>query len=167
MGAPSIYRVQDHTGAVMKTGQLCNRTPITVRKSDDLIRAAQLMREKHIGYLVVVEPDAADQSLRPVGVLTDRDIVVSVVARETDPRALRVGDVMTQPCVTIDVTQPVEKALREMRRIGVRRLPVTGPRGELIGVLSLDDMLELLAGELKNVADSIHNERVIEGALRP
>jgi len=125
------------------------------------------MREKHIGYLVVVEPDAADQSLRPVGVLTDRDIVVSVVARETDPRALRVGDVMTQPSVTIDVTQPVEKALHEMRRIGVRRLPVTGPRGELIGVLSLDDMLELLAGELQNVAGSIHKERVIEGSLRP
>ena len=151
----------------MKTGQLCNRNPTTVRKSDDLIRAAQIMREKHIGYLVVVEPDTADQSLRPVGVLTDRDIVVSVVARETDPRALRVGDVMTQPSVTIDVTQPVEKALHEMRRIGVRRLPVTGPRGELIGVLSLDDMLEILAGELQNVAGSIQHERVIEGSLRP
>ena len=73
----------------MKTGQLCNRNPTTVRKSDDLIRAAQLMREKHIGYLVVVEPDAADQSLRPVGVLTDRDIVVSVVARETGLRTGR------------------------------------------------------------------------------
>src|ERR1700739_1884101 len=111
----------------MKTGQLCNRNPITVRKSDDLIRAAQLMREKHIGYLVVVEPDAADQSLRPVGVLTDRDIVVSVGAWKTDQGALRLGDVMTQPAVTIDVTHPVEKALREMRRIGARRLPVTGP----------------------------------------
>jgi CBS domain-containing protein len=74
---------------------------------------------------------------------------------------------MTQQPVTIDVTEPVEKALREMRRIGVRRLPVTGRRGELIGVLSLDDVLEVLAGELQNVAGSIRNERVLEGSLRP
>ena len=125
------------------------------------------MREKHIGYLVVVDPEVVDQSLRPVGVLTDRDIVVSVVARETDPRALRVGDVMTQQPVTVGSTEPVERALREMRRIGVRRLPVVGQRGELIGVLSLDDVLEVLAGELQNIAGSIRNERVIEGSLRP
>jgi CBS domain-containing protein len=125
------------------------------------------MREKHIGYLVVVDPEVVDQSLRPVGVLTDRDIVVSVVARETDPRALRVGDVMTQQPVTVGSAEPVERALREMRRIGVRRLPVVGQRGELIGVLSLDDVLEVLAGELQNIAGSIRNERVIEGSLRP
>jgi signal-transduction protein with cAMP-binding, CBS, and nucleotidyltransferase domain len=80
----------------MDTGQLCSRKPITVHRSDDLTCAAQLMREKHIGYLVVVDSDAADQSPRPVGVLTDRDIVIAVVAREADPRELRVGDIMTQ-----------------------------------------------------------------------
>jgi CBS domain-containing protein len=151
----------------MNTGQLCNRNPITVRRSDELIKAAQLMREKHIGYLVVVEPEVANQSLRPVGVVTDRDIVISVVARETDPRALCVGDIMTQQPVIVGAAEPVEKALREMRRIGVRRLPVVGQHGELIGVLSLDDVLEVLAGELQNVAGSIRNERVIEGTLRP
>jgi len=151
----------------MITGQLCNRNPITVRRSDELLEAAQLMREKHIGYLVVVEPDVADQSSRPVGVVTDRDIVVSVVARESDVRALRVGDVMTQQPVTIEAAAPLEKALREMRRIGVRRLPVVGQRGELVGVLSLDEVLEVIAGQLQNVAGSIRNERVIEGSLRP
>jgi CBS domain-containing protein len=151
----------------MNVGQLCNRNPITVRRSDELLRAAQLMREKHIGYLVVVDPGVADQSLHPVGVVTDRDIVISVVARETDPRALRVGDVMTHSPVTVGVAEPVERALREMRRIGVRRLPVVGQRGELVGVLSLDNVLEVLAGELQNVAGSIRNERVIEGSLRP
>jgi len=151
----------------MNSGQLCNRNPITVRRSDELITAAQLMREKHIGYLVVVEPDVVDQCLRPVGVLTDRDIVISVVARETDPRALRVGEIMTQQPVTIAAAEPVEKALREMRRIGVRRLPVVGLRGELLGVLSLDDVLAVLAGEMQNVAGSIRNEQVIEGSLRP
>jgi len=74
---------------------------------------------------------------------------------------------MTQQPVTVGSAEPVERALREMRRIGVRRLPVVGQRGELIGVLSLDDVLEVLAGELQNIAGSIRNERAIEGSLRP
>jgi len=69
--------------------------------------------------------------------------------------------------VTIEAAAPLEKALREMRRIGVRRLPVVGQRGELTGVLSLDEVLEVIAGQLQNVAGSIRNERVIEGSLRP
>jgi CBS domain-containing protein len=150
----------------MDTGQLCSRKPITVLRSDDLIRAAQLMREKHIGYLVVVDSDATDQSPRPIGVVTDRDIVIAVVAREADPRELRVGDIMTQPPVTIGVAEPVEKALREMRRIGVRRLPVVGKRGELIGILSLDDVLEVLAMDLHYIAGSIRQERLAEASLR-
>ena len=150
----------------MDTGQLCSRKPITVLRSDDLTRAAQLMREIHIGYLVVVDTDAADQSPRPIGVVTDRDIVIAVVAREADPRELRVGDIMTQPPVTIGVAEPVEKALREMRRIGVRRLPVVGKRGELIGVLSLDDVLEVLAMDLQHLAGSIRQEWLVEASLR-
>jgi CBS domain-containing protein len=151
----------------MNAGQLCNRNPVTVGRADELTRVAQLMREKHIGYLVVVEPNVADQSLRPVGVITDRDIVISVVAREADPRALCAGDIMTQQLATVGAAEPVEKAVREMRRVGVRRLPVIGQRGELVGVLSIDDVLEVLAGDLRDVAVSIRNERIIEGALRP
>jgi len=138
-----------------------------VERGEELIKAAQLMREKHIGYLVVVASDAADGLQRPVGVLTDRDIVVTVVAREIDPRTLRVGDVMTQSPSTAVDSDPLEKSLREMRRMGVRRLPVVGRRGELMGVLSLDDVIEALSNELQNVAGSIRNERVIEGAVRP
>jgi len=152
---------------IVNAGQLCNRNPVTVGRADELIRVAQLMREKHIGYLVVVEPNVADQSLRPVGVITDRDIVISVVAREADPRALCAGDIMTRQLATVGAAEPVEKAVREMRRVGVRRLPVIGQRGELVGVLSIDDVLEVLAGDLRDVAVSIRNERIIEGALRP
>ncbi|HXW75505.1 MAG TPA: CBS domain-containing protein [Steroidobacteraceae bacterium] len=151
----------------MNTGKLCRSSAVTVGREDELIKAAQLMREKHIGYLVVVASEAADGLERPVGVLTDRDIVVTVVARETDPRTLRVGDVMTPSPVSALESDPLEKSLREMRRMGVRRLPVVGRRGELLGVLSLDDVIEALSNELQNVAGSIRNERVIEGTLRP
>ena len=152
--------------AIVNVGQICNRNPITVRRTDELIRLAQLMREKHLGYLVVVEPNA-DQSLRPVGVVTDRDIVISVVAAGSDPGTLCAGDIMTEQPQIIGAEEPLENALRQMRRIGVRRLPVVGQRGDLVGVLSLDDILEVLAGELQSVAGSVRNERLIEGSLRP
>jgi CBS domain-containing protein len=150
----------------MNVSRICSRNAITVRRSDELVKAAQLMREEHIGFLVVVEPDVADGLQRPVGVLTDRDIVITVVARETDPRTLRVGDVMTQPPVTVATSDSVDQALREMRRAGVRRLPVVGQHRELVGILSLDDVLGGVATELQDVAGSVHNEQVIEGALR-
>ena len=150
----------------MNVGNICRRHAVTVRPFEELTKAAQLMREKHVGYLVVVEPDAADGLLRPIGVLTDRDIVITVVARETDPRSLRVGEIMTQEPVTVSASESIEKALREMRRMGVRRLPVLDPRGGLLGILSLDDVLDVFAGELQNVVGSIRNEQVIEGTLR-
>ena len=151
----------------MNVADICQRQTITVRQTDELTHAARLMREHHIGYLVVVVNDFADGSQRPVGVLTDRDIVIGVVARDTDPRTLRVGEVMTEEPVVIDEAESIHTALREMRRIGVRRLPVVSARGQLAGVLSLDDVIDALAGEMQNVAGSLRNERRIEGALRP
>jgi CBS domain-containing protein len=158
--------VESSEDLIMNIKNICQKNPVTVRRSDDLLKAAQLMREKHIGYLVVVEPDVAHGAQRPIGVLTDRDIVITVVARETDPRSLRVEDIMTRQPVTASTADSIDKALQDMRRVGVRRLPVVGPRGELVGILSLDDVLEVLAGELQNVAGSIRNEQVIEGTLR-
>ena len=146
-------------------GTLCRRTPFTVRPMDELTAAARLMREKHIGYLVVVEPHMS--GFRPVGVITDRDIVVAVVAREVDPRSLTVGDVMTRDPVTVPQDAAIDTALREMRRLGVRRLPVLGSIGDLVGVVSLDDLVEVVAGEIGDIAGSIRTEQRIEGALRP
>lgn len=147
-------------------GELCRRDPVTVREYDDLTAAAQLMREKHVGYLVVVRPDPADGASIPVGVLTDRDVVVGVVAKQVDPRSLRVGDLMSRQPVVADESRSIDFALGEMRRIGVRRLPVVGRGGQLIGVLSLDDVLEVLSAQMAAVSGSIHNEQRLENALR-
>ena len=151
----------------MNIGELCRRDVVTASASDELLSAVRLMRAKHVGYLVVVEVDVRDQVARPVGVLSDRDIVVGVVAREADVRALRIGDVMTQRPVTASETDTVAVALNQMRRVGVRRLPVVGSRGQLVGVVSLDDVLAELAGELVNVAGAIGKEQRVEAALRP
>jgi CBS domain-containing protein len=154
-------------GVHMKVGSICKKDAVSVRPSDELVAAARLMREKHIGYLVVTEPDLRDGAERPVGVLTDRDIVVSVVAREVDPRSLRVADVMTPEPLLVSDHESTAWALLQMRRIGVRRLPVVGTYGQLVGVLSLDDVLDVLADELQDVAGSIRNGRRLEGVLRP
>jgi len=151
----------------MNIGKLCKRNVVTVREYEDLTQAAQLMREKHVGYLVVVEPNPANDTLRPVGVLTDRDIVVSVVGRDINPRELRVGDVMTRQPVVAGEGKSVSAALKEMRRVGVRRLPIVGEAGQLVGVVSLDDILDSVAGEMLEVAGSLRNEQLIETALRP
>ncbi len=151
----------------MNVGQVSQHNAVTVRATDDLVAAARVMRENHIGYLIVVEPAVQEGEFTPVGVITDRDIVVSVVAREADPRSLCVGDVMTRrPCVVL-LEDSITDALQQMKRIGVRRLPVVGAYGQLAGVLSLDDILTRMAGDMESVAGAIGKERAVEGTLRP
>jgi len=139
---------------------------ITVRPEEDLATAARLMREKHIGYLVVVEPTPQEGGFVPIGVLTDRDIVVSVVAPEIDPRTIRVGDAMTAKPVTVMAEDSVTDTLEQMKRIGVRRLPVVGDYGNLQGVVSLDDILAIMARDLGNLAGAINREISVETAVR-
>jgi CBS domain-containing protein len=148
----------------MNVGTLCQRNVITVGPGDELSAAARLMRERHIGYLVVVE--GSGSGAVPVGVLTDRDIVVTIIARETESSQLKVGDVMTRNPVSVPESASLSTALRQMRSIGVRRIPVVGKRGELTGLLSMDDVLDTLVSELQDVVGAIQNERRIEGELR-
>jgi CBS domain-containing protein len=115
----------------------------------------------------VVEPDPpAGTTQRVIGVLTDRDIVIGVVAQDANPKHVLVRDVMTRDPVTIEAFATLPAAVQEMRRVGVRRMPVVGKQGELFGVLSLDDALDVLAGELASLAGAIRNERRIESASR-
>ena len=147
--------------------KLCRRHVVTIRPFEELAAAARLMREQHVGFIVVVEPGFAEGWFLPVGVLTDRDIVVKVIAREVDARTLCVGDVMTRNPVVATATDPLPDVLRAMRRIGVRRMPVVGHRGQLIGVLSLDEVIDALSTELSDVAGSIRREQRAEQALEP
>lgn len=150
----------------MDINTLCNPEPVTVRPGEELIRAAQLMRDRHVGYLVVAEPSPLGGWERPLGVLTDRDLVVEVLAKGVDPASLTVGDVMADDPVTVEESRPLGYALSEMRRVGVRRMPVTGSAGRLVGVLSLDAIVEHLADQIKDVAGSIRSELQMERHLR-
>jgi CBS domain-containing protein len=152
--------------AALHAGVLCRRVVTTVGEGEDISAAARLMREKRVGYLVVTDlaPEAAMRQV--VGVLTDRDIVVAVVASETEPRSLRVGDVMTRTPLLVGEDHLIDAVLRFMRDAGVRRVPVVGKQGELVGVLSLDDVLRSIAEQLASIAGSIRSEQQNERLLR-
>jgi CBS domain-containing protein len=129
----------------MNAHELCQRKVVTVRRHEELGTAAWMMRERNVGCLVVVEPAGSLGGERPVGMLTDRDIVTQVIVRERDPRDIRVDDVMTAHPVTVWTTASIDEALQRMREGNVRRVPVVDERGRLAGILALDDICEYLA----------------------
>lgn len=137
----------------MSAGKLCTRTVITVKPRESVRSAARLMLKRNVGSLVVTDPEKW-----PVGILTDRDIVTRGVANGRDLDELRVDDIMSSPVRTIAGTTTAREALEIMRRIAVRRLVVTRDDGLLAGLLSLDDIIELIASETGAIAALIRKE---------
>jgi CBS domain-containing protein len=146
-------------------GDVCARTVVVVPASLSVDGAARLMRERHVGCVVVVEQ--GDGGRLPAGILTDRDIVTAVVAQDVDPKTLRVGDVMSVDVASVREHDTLYDVLATMRSRGVRRLPVLGPHGVLAGILSQDDVLSAIAGQLQALAAVQVREQRHEAAFRP
>jgi CBS domain-containing protein len=151
--------------APMNVQELCQRNVVTVRRHEELATAAWMMRERNVGCLVVVEPAGAMGGERPIGMLTDRDIVTIVIARDTDPHGVLVDDVMTRHPVTVATHASIEDALQALRNGGVRRAPVVDERGRLAGILALDDIFEHLAQRLPIFVTPIRREPRKEHAI--
>ena len=148
----------------MSVGAICNREVIIAEKSMTVSEAARLMRSHHVGDLVVIEEAAGRR--KPVGIVTDRDIVVEIVAAGVNPEALKVGDIMGSEVATVRENEGLFEALRYMRDKGVRRMPVVDGSGGLIGILTLDDLLSLLAEEMMELAKLVSHERQREATVR-
>jgi predicted transcriptional regulator len=148
----------------MAVGEICNRDVVIAEKALSVVEAAQLMRKHHVGDLVVVEDKGGQK--HPVGIVTDRDIVVEVVAAGVNPDALKVGDIMGPEVATVRDSEGLLGALRYMRDKGVRRMPVVDGTGVLVGILTLDDLLSLLAEEMTELAKLVSHERHREAAVR-
>ncbi len=143
-------------GERLTTGEICTREVVFAERLMPLVEAARLMREHHVGCLVVVDGGAGPR--RVAGVLTDRDIVVAVVARGLDAQTLTVGDVMSaEPAVAREDDSLID-LMRLMRARGVRRVPVVGAQGELVGLATLDDLLAVLTEELGLLVQAIDRE---------
>ena len=134
----------------MNAGELCNRDVITITRDASIIDAAKLMRDHHVGCLVVVEN--REGQTEPVGILTDRDIVIEVIAEECGIADVSVGDVMSYALLKVNEKETVFDTAQRMRARGVRRVPVIRDNGELAGILALDDILEMLSEELTLLA---------------
>ena len=138
----------------MSVGRICTRDVDLAETGESALEAARRMEQRRVGTLVVV--DAAG---RPIGVLTDRDLALRVVAQGCDARSTTVGHVMTKDPKTISESTPIESALSLMRSGSFRRLPVVNGDGKLVGTLSLDDVLALLAEEFALIGGLLDRER--------
>ena len=133
---------------------------VTAHVDEPIALAAQRMRDQHVGDLVVVED--VGQGMRPIGMVTDRDLVVRVVATGADAAALRVRDVMTTDLVVIEEHLDVNDVLRRMVARGVRRVPVVNEAGRLQGILSYDDLVEWMAEQLTELVAVMRQGRRLE-----
>lgn len=149
----------------MNAGEICNREVVVAYRQMSLTEAAKLMRDHHVGSLIVVVDRLSERV--PVGMLTDRDLTVAVIAKELDPRTLTVGEVMGTELFTVREQDSISEALRLMRERGVRRVPVLTRSGALAGLVTVDDLLDNVAEQLSDVVHAIERERVRETRVRP
>ena len=133
-------------GQQLTAGDICKRKVTVGYRQTTLVAAAQLMREDHVGSLVVVDDENGSRQVR--GLVTDRDIVMSVIATGLDPDPLRLEDIMSERVVTVNEADSLLDLMRSMREHGVRRMPVVGLQDELMGIVSMDDVLKILAQEM-------------------
>ncbi len=149
----------------MTVGEICNREVIVIQRDATIVEAAQLMRQYHVGAVIVVDKHSSRQV--PVGVVTDRDLVVEVLATELDETVITVGDIMTPEVFTVKDSASTHDAIELMRRKTSRRLPVVDETGELTGVLTLDDALQIVSEELLDLAKLVRYEQKKEMRYRP
>ncbi len=138
----------------MTIGRICQRE-VDLADADEKVRAAaERMHQRRVGSLVIL-----NTKKEPVGLITDRDLVLRVIATGRDPGATPIREVMSQPLTTIQEETPLEDAISLMRSGAFRRLPVVDRKGALVGVVTLDDILRLLSEELTGIGGLLEHEK--------
>lgn len=140
----------------MRVGEICNRHAVIVGKLDSIYTAAVLMREHHANYLVVVESCGGNNV--PVGSLTDRDIVVDIIAKNADLAKITISDVMNPHLLLAEENDSVISTLKRMRHKRICYIPIVNAKRALIGVLSLDAILDVITEQLNDIGYIINRE---------
>ena len=146
-------------------GHFCVRNVVTLPREASILEAATLMRKHHIGAVLVI--DRVDDGVIPAGLLTDRDIVVEIVAAGLEPGAVKVGELVQRPVTTVHEDAGYADTVRLMSINGVRRMPVVDAKGRLVGIITFDDILRQLAAPLLALSDLAVRERHYETETRP
>jgi CBS domain-containing protein len=137
----------------MSLERFCRKSVVTVQTHQTVGDAATKMRDHHVGAIVVLEKD------RAVGILTDRDITLRAIAEGRDPRTTLIGEVMSRDLKVLRRDDKIDDALSSIRAAGVRRLPIVDAAGKPIGMVTLDDLVVLMAGELGAAAGAVKENR--------
>ena len=141
----------------MSAGEYCNRDVVVIDETESVREAITLMRTHHVGDVVVVEKK--EDACKPLGILTDRDIVMEILAEGVDLDAVNIGDVMSYELETVGEDVKLLDAINVMRTKAVRRLPVVNAQGGLVGILAVDDILELISEQLSGLVGLIARQR--------
>ena len=148
----------------MSIANVCTRDIVTLERDDTVLHAAKLMRQHHVGDVLVVKKK--HDQLEPIGIVTDRDVVVEIVAPGLDPNVITVGDIMQPNLFTINEDAGVFDAIKLMANKGVRRLPVVNQDGALVGIITMDDLFLMMAKEFCSFAKLLTKEQENEAAKR-
>lgn len=148
----------------MTVGEFCRTDVAVVDRNSTVVDVARQMRGLHVGDVVVCEPDNGIS--KPIGIITDRDIVVGVIALEIPMEVIRVEDVMTPSLVTVNRNAGVYETVQLMETYGARRLPVVDNDGSLYGIVSSADLLEVIGEELSALARLPAKQRLKEQKIR-
>jgi CBS domain-containing protein len=141
----------------MNVGEFCNRDVVICSKDTPLLEVAQLMRDQHVGSVVITAE--IQQKNIPLGIITDRDIVLEINATELDIKQYSAGDVMANEIITANLNDDLWGVIRLMRQKGIRRMPVVDDANTLQGIISFDDLLEALVEEFGDLVQLIAREQ--------
>jgi CBS domain-containing protein len=148
----------------MSIGELCSRIVVVADRKTTSREAALLIRQHHVGDVVVVEKTEGGNA--PVGIVTDRDIVVEVVANQLDSDTVSLGDIMVEGLVTVPESADIFATMQLLQRNGIRRAPVVDDKGVLAGIIAVDDLVQFLAEELGELSRLIEHEQAHEVRIR-
>jgi CBS domain-containing protein len=144
---------------------ICNRHVVCATRDMTIAAVADLMRRQSVGSVVVVDERRGKRF--PVGLVTDRDIAVSIVGTDLDPTVITAGDFMSEKLVIGIESDDLRKTLHRMRKGGVRRIPIVDAKGVLCGIVSADDVIAHLAAQLEELAETFSSGRKRGTGTRP
>jgi len=142
----------------MNVGEICSRDVVTVLQQDSVLDVARIMREQHVGSVVVVDNMLAH--IRPQGLITDRDLVLDVLATRIDPCILKAEDILTCELICVTETHDVKEALKYLRYYGVKQAPVVNINGFLVGLFSIEDSLATISQQFSELVKLLSNELI-------
>ncbi len=149
----------------MRIGEYCNREVVVVEEDKSITEAAAIMREYHVGDVIIAKTQYGKQV--PTGIFTDRDIAVEIVAKGADPESVSVADAMGVDLITVHEDDDLMHVIEVMRDKGIRRVPVVDSDEALVGIMTVDDLIDIMSEVLVDIVHLVDVQRRREVKARP